>query len=1259
MKHLLLSLLLLTACNSFAQVETAVWNGKTYFVYPYQQELEESYFDIFSLIAESKEELKRDEKNRKVIETTVVPIEDDRRKDFFPNNKKGRKSLAMLTQALSDYPEMYYYYSNSLENDLTPATEQLPDGEYIQYYRDLPYLDNKVLRYKNDVVAGVFTIRNNRLEGNARWISASGKILKEGSYVNGARNGKWSVYNYEPKEQDQSGWEDKNLAEIYALIAYDTLSESTDYAMGLLHGNYTKAFNTTVLISGQHKNDKPFGPWENREFRVDEKDGRMIQTDELVLRSRFTYADADNLPIGKSVIIREEIIPYQFMYDYDTSVHLMTEYGESPFGSFSDYYEIVSFSKAEETFELPEEDSGEEEEDSEYDEGYSYYEDFASRNDLIDSVGYRFYYTDVYEEYYPNGQLKIRFEVKDGTLVSEDTIFWDNGRAANVVNILPDSSGYEQLFFDYDGDLYLQRLYDNAGNELNEESAYEYDETVTINNRQYRYNDQYASYIYDNKFAIRSPLTERVLLEQKLWRMDSSISLERWFDPVSRTYDVSIDAISKKPAFREQAVFDEEYKIVNAFQDNYVGDLRLHSQFNGSTESEYPYLYGYEYYPVSDSIPPYYFVDNWSYLFSLERDDVLFLKDRPFSGDFKLGMQQKNYALKTKSNAISVQLPANEFDQVWKARYKYWRRGKWSPVLDVIQPGGTGEDCYDNVMPLLPFMLDYVSRNNYRYQEYDQYRYYENYDDGANNKRERQRVYKKTPRGKTITGRYLDGKPDGLWTIKDQFGQPTLELNFFAGELNGTEISYETILAPSKKMQKVARFYGYEPDPLTEPEPTEDVRYVSRIIHYKNGMLNGPATMFNWQGDTTAYLFFKDGSQQGHTFQRNSFAYSSSNYEDGVLDGLSRTWLTLPGRDSLLLFDLNFQNGMLQGESKSYHTNGKLAKHGFFLTGEPIDDYEAYDTLGFRYQYVKFLYSQPVEEKIWEENQLSVRYEFDWKDSIPFDISDIAGSTSIDGLLIDLGLAGREYLEPYYGRPSLVDKTGITYTMTKYYPNDTVARHGKIVKGKKTDRWEYFSYEGKPLYTVDYADTVIVVNDSVKFKSKGVLTYSDEKGNPASRSYLIEKFEKYDCSHTDHYEERMLYTFWEKDTSVHRINGYVKNYYDNGALQNEGLLVNGLPSGIWKLYDSYGHLSHVGEYVLGKRQGRWLSGDLGEVKYMGDICLNPNLPNLEEIMSYQEKVLDITVSYYKMGTVLKTEFYGVNMNTEEDPSGGEEYYYDR
>ena len=68
------------------------------------------------------------------------------------------------------------------------------------------------------------------------------------------------------------------------------------------------------------------------------------------------------------------------------------------------------------------------------------------------------------------------------------------------------------------------------------------------------------------------------------------------------------------------------------------------------------------------------------------------------------------------------------------------------------------------------------------------------------------------------------------------------------------------------------------------------------------------------------------------------------------------------------------------------------------------------------------------------------------------------------------------------------------------------------------------------------------------------------------------------------------------------MNGDVINYYDNGTIQSSGKMKNGLPDGEWRFYDPNGKLNKYGAYVLGKRNGRWLSGDLSKTKYLGEIC---------------------------------------------------------
>lgn len=205
--------------------------------------------------------------------------------------------------------------------------------------------------------------------------------------------------------------------------------------------------------------------------------------------------------------------------------------------------------------------------------------------------------------------------------------------------------------------------------------------------------------------------------------------------------------------------------------------------------------------------------------------------------------------------------------------------------------------------------------------------------------------------------------------------------------MNGKVLYYKTAYPKPEEgvvIYEEDYYYSDENPLLKDTLPLKPVHYLATISNYRSGVLNGAYREMNWLGDTLVKMEYRDGYREGDGFEKTKLAFTLTEYEYGELDGLMQTYLTIPGSDTTLLYDLNFQNGRLQGESKSYHLNGAIAKHGFFLGGEPIDDFEAFDTLGFRYQYVRFQYNQPVEEKIWEENELSVRYTFDWRDSIFF-----------------------------------------------------------------------------------------------------------------------------------------------------------------------------------------------------------------------------------------------------------------------------------
>lgn len=1258
-KIILCLFVLIQYTSVFAQkVQQDTINGIVYHVYPFSNQVttHSNYY-----LARKKTRLK----NYSYKEYYVSVFgEDYNKKDFrkakrllklrsFRNRKYRNKQKHLNGQfkkAVRKNPFPLLEQKYSLEHDIIPCLDQIPDGKYVQYFTGYYPMDkNGKSDFKENQVSGIFTIKNNLLHGEAIWLNVKGDTLKKGQFANGLKVGEWKLEtrkaSYTLKKEDAKLYIERGYPDM------DTTIEIVNYSDGYKNGYYAYYQNSQYpILEGSYKENITEGEWKERMIRYEGfgKNKKRIRNNNIIT-SIYTISTDDVVvkqPIVRKRLLSDDdyLMEYDFNAKYSPSIpfsklfsinypkELDIELEEERMNSYEgeiydeEYYEDEYYDE-----EYYEEEYYEEDYYDEYDQEYSAYRNlvydrasdtYISRAKIMDSLGIIFNYKGVYEKRYPNGNLMMRYEFENGKLKSEDTIFWDNGNPYDVVVADKDSNQYIQRVYDYTGKLFKELVFDSIGDFVRVNFEPEKVKYLTIDG--YVAEDrQYGKYyFYDKLDTLENELKDSLVIFRSWFKEDTSLLYSRTYDPGDRELRFTTYSALGKPSLLAEIKFSDSFESWTGFKDYKLGDITMHTT---SSASYYSY---YE----KDSIPQR-LVNDFNRSFDLTEDYVLKQNGHPFTGEVTLTLNEKEFSMST-GKSIKIILPrsstmTNKLQKDY-AKYKNTGKTKYMDLLNTIDASEFDEDFGNGIFSSLfgGFIGEFVE---FPYSDYYEY---EMEDQKYNEK-------KVGPFAKNVKGYMKDGKPQGIWEVRDQFGKLMYEIPFEKGEIHGTLKEYSDIYPRSYDDY-------YVPSILRDTMPKKAKHYLSATSEYKNGLQNGVYNQYNWIGTINKQVNFKDGLPEGKSFERNKLAYSSLNYKEGALDGYVRTYLTLNGKDSTLLFDLNFQNGLLQGESRSYHTNGKLAKKGFFLNGDAIDDYEAYDTLGFRYHYVKFLYSFPVEEKIWEENELSVRYLFDWRDSIYFQPRDITTNQSLDRILSQLGIGMDYYERPYYGRPTLVDKQGIDYHITKYYPNDTIARDGGISAGKKVGCWKYYSYEGEFLYEVDYFDTIISINDSVQFKAKGILTDYNTGGDKISESHIIEKFEKYDCSHTDHYEVRQLMTIWEASDSLGRMNGYVKNYYDNGVLQNEGQMKNGLPDGVWKFYDPYGKLNQVGVYVLGKRDGRWLGGDLSKTKYLGDICLNPNLPNLEEEIKYREKLLDIVITNYKMGKALNKEFYDVNMNNFEE-----------
>lgn len=1238
----------ITSWAAAQKVDSTNIDGKKVYIYPFKQAVHAHtmYFNVINsndmikfTYKHFKKEIKESYRGEEIDEKQLKKIfKEFRRKSRGTTSKYERKGKFKRNARKNPYPLLEPRYSYDV--DLTPVLDPIPDGDYIMYFEPFCLTDSKGNCQEDaERIAARFHMKNNLLEGEAVWLNMQGDTLKKGSYVNGLKEGVWYL---EKRALDY--YASNTAAKEYIEFGHpivDTTWMRIEYVHGAQEGYFEKYNSSEYPVeTGYYLEGEMSGEWTLRNILYDGPKWKQVRTrTNNIVTSHYTLAGSEDTIVVKQPWIRDRLVS---TYGYD-----MMEFNFNPKyrlrGPREDLFEM-NFAK-EEDLELEEEKfmshnmyEGEEymmdeygyEGDYYYDYGYSseiakvYDKDLKisrPRGDIIDSIGMIANYKGVYEEHYPNGQLAYKYEFVDGKLLAEDTIFWDNGKAHDVITFDADSNHYLRRIYDYKGKLYQSRVYDSLGNFDRYEFEIDETEYVYLDGLK-AVVDDYGDFItYNVVDTLENELSSPLYLKKTWFKDDSSKIFTTHYDPIERVLtEINYSATGTKPK-RAYLTFSEEFDNWNGKDTVVYDDLMIITTSSAS-------LYENDF-VEPDTIPQRNVEKAW-YQFDVTEDQELFRAGDLYTGKVSI-QSNKGYSIKVSSSGMNISLP----------KFNYKMEKKLSKKLDALRE--KGKHTNDPLFSYIDYS-DYKNDiGNYFFNHFfhsllseqfslgsDEY-YWFGYSEDA-------------IQFSKIEGSMLDGKPVGEWIAYDESGKVKKVVPFDKGEISGTVKNYSYEYPPSKEEDY---YWDYEPD-FGDSLPKKKTYYLSSEMEYKNGERDGKTIYYNWLGEKLSEENFKEGYRHGPAFERNNLAITKMGYSDGALDGYVQTYLTLPEKDSILLYDLNFQNGNLQGESKAYHVNGNLAKRGFFLNGEPIDDYEAYDTLGFKYHYVKFQYGFPIEEKIWEENELSVRYLFDWQDSIYFEPSDITTSQSLESMLVDLGF-GNQWLDaPYYGRPSLVNKNDVIYHMTKYYPNDTIARDGDLDDGMKVGCWKFYDYEGMKLYEVEYFDSIIEINDSIKFKSKGVYTKVDADGKPLYEAYIIEKFEKYDCSHSDHYEIRQFMTTWEAEDSLNRMNGFVKNYYDNGTLQSEGEMKDGLPTGVWRIYDPFGKLNQYGEYFMGKRNGRWLAGDLSKTKYLGDICLNPNMPDLEKEIEYRENLLDIDITTYKLGKAVGRQYYDINMNRFKD-----------
>lgn len=1234
--------LLLGTNNVQAQsVDSLLHNGEYVYIYPFRQEVDihstywkllddkaffldyNNYFDHFEGDYAF---------DREAFQKAKTPLRKKQLQEDLAYRWKrilrGRGFGNALAKSLRKQPGELLYSEYTLEKDLLPPFGNIPDGNYVQLFEEFCLVDeNGKCQANPQRIAGIFEIKNNVIEGNAVWLNFTGDTLKEGSFVKGLKEDQWLLKETRSFSGYLSRWNRRFLKDPTANASIlDTGFVHVNYKNGLEHGQYLyEHFGYGHKVVGEFDSGEPTGEWTyysndvlTERLQIASREDTIISHKPLI-RGMGMQEPRNMYARGVKKKDRPVIYP-NYMPDFPRDFYSIN------YGKLTDERELEG--ESEQSFGLTDGETNHNYNDynsygEEYHGGYLDEKEFDPTSNqtlarwfLIDSLGVRMHYDGVYEKIYYNGQRFFRYEFVDGQLLSEDTIFWSNGVAHDVIIFEPDSNKYYRNLYDRNGKRYDQMIYDSLGafieyysEEIDTPKSFMIDSFLIEPRNIY---DPEGAYLYYNEKAITPDSMFAPAVLYRTWSLiDTTLQFSAEYDPLTFTYEEKLNNYFGECIDSNTRVFTPNFSGWNGVSV---------SKFDGFTVKETSS--GVLLDDVETDTLGHTCVKSAYRIYDVTSDQMVYTGEEPFTGAFSMTNQTGASRIKSGPNTLKISLQKG-----YRGRNHYYRTlRKKGGNKEKLRYSGNGFPPSINTARLSQTVMECFREMFSSYEKFGDYEAF-------------------TSQGgfKKIEGQFLDGKPHGTWTAYSKGGKVASTLNFIHGEPEGELRIYDE-QDRARKVRNEYEYFEMTYSPNLDTFPTRKTEYLKHSVMFKNGLREGLSVEYDWLGRTVKQLNFENGLADGDFMMREPSQFTKATFKFGRLDGYLRTYLTLPKMDTLLLYDLNLQHGTLNGESRAYHTNGSLAKRGFFLDNEPIDDYEAYDTLGFKFHYIKFQYGQPIEEKIWEENALSIRYQFNWEDSIEFNPDELTESLSFEALLARNGYYEYSVDDRYYGRPSLIDKDDIECQMTKYYPNDTIARDGQLADKRKTGLWKFYGYKGNFLYEATYFDSVIVINDSVQFKTKGILTDYDENGNRLFSAYIIEKFEKYDCAHTDHYEVRQLLTIDEVSDSTGRMNGYVQNFYDNGTIQGEGTMKNGLPDGLWKFYDPFGKLNKMGNYVLGKRNGRWLEGDLAKKKYLGEICMNPNLEDLEEKQHYQENLLDITIINYMMGVVKNKQYYDVNMN---------------
>ena len=391
---------------------------------------------------------------------------------------------------------------------------------------------------------------------------------------------------------------------------------------------------------------------------------------------------------------------------------------------------------------------------------------------------------------------------------------------------------------------------------------------------------------------------------------------------------------------------------------------------------------------------------------------------------------------------------------------------------------------------------------------------------------------------------YSYGQKDGYWTITDVTGHINKQLTFHRDRQNGMQLLF---------------FSG------------EGSMYPYYIYHAVNDTVNGKVWAMN----------------------ENGYPEYEGQFNMGVPDGLFRHYFSTRDTGRFFVQQMQFDNGFLTGRYLKYRDSNDLAMSIEFRKNDSLK-FSVFAPLWQEFE----MYPDPSDP---ESENLHLMVE-----SIDMEMAYVS---SLVNRRYSSGYGkGGEIFDGYAMLAGLFSESYISKGLyTYYYKSGTEFMKGRKAHYRPEGEWRFYREGRDRIYKIiHFKDSVLHYPGGDTMRTFGRVSAFYDDGRLMFSGYATDRSSAYSCeSGADMpVEEDYYLEFYDTAGKPLLLNGsgMIRELQANGYVLKEGKVENYKKEGLWIYYTKFGLPEKIGAFRNGKKNGRWLSGDLGGLNLDEHIC---------------------------------------------------------